>query len=164
MVPGHVCLRVELDQPYYVDVGYAAPLFKAYPLRQSFTAQSPREVFTYSVESPNIRVTRQPGGPEKVLKTTPRALREFKAEIVASNQWTPDSFLTRLSIFSYVGGVPTGLSNGTLKQFYQDRKEEQSLTDDEIIDWVEHGFGIDPQVYQEAERLHRKWVRCCGLE
>lgn len=162
MDPGHVCLRVELDQPYYVDVGYAAPLFQAYPLRQSFTAQSPREVFTYNVEGRNIRVTREPG-PEKVLKATPRALREFKADIVASNQWTPDSFLTRLSIFSYVDGVPTSLSNRTLKQHYQDRKEERILTDDEVLYWVEHKFGTDPQIYREAQRLHRKWMRYFGL-
>jgi arylamine N-acetyltransferase len=162
MDPGHVCLRVELDQPYYVDVGYAAPLFQAYPLRQSFTAHSPREVFTYNVEGRTIRVAREPG-PEKILKVTPRALRELKAELVASNQWTPDSFLTRLSIFSYVDGLPTSLSNGTLKQYYQDRKEERSLTEDEVLYWVEHKFGADPQIYREAKRLHREWMEYSGL-
>jgi hypothetical protein len=163
MDPGHVCLRVELDQPYYVDVGYAAPLFQAYPLHRSFTAQSPREVFTYNVKGPTIRVTREPG-PDKVLKVTPRALQEFKADIVASNQWTPHSFLTRLSVFSYVDGVPTSLSNGTLKQYYQDRAEERSLADDEVMDWIEYKFEIDPQIYREAQRLHRKWMKSYGLE
>ena len=120
-------------------------------------------MFTYNVEGRTIRVTREPG-PKKVLKATPRALREFKADIVASNQWTPDSFLTRLSIFSYVDGVPTSLSNGTLKQYYQDRKEERSLADDEVLYWVEHKFGTDPQIYREAQRLHRKWMEHSGLD
>jgi arylamine N-acetyltransferase len=157
MDPGHVCLRVELDQPYYVDVGYAAPLFQAYPLNQSFTAQNPREVFVYHVNGKGIRVNREPG-PKKVLKVTPRKLTEFKAEIIASNQWTPHSFLNRLSIFSYVDGVPTSLSNGILKQSYQDRQEERGLSPSEVLDWVEFKLRIDPQVYEEAEVLHRKWM------
>ena len=119
-------------------------------------------MFTYNVEGRTIRVTREPG-PKKVLKATPRALREFKADIVASNQWTPDSFLTRLSIFSYVGGLPTSLSSGVLKQYYQERREEQSLTDDEVLYWVEYKFGTDPQIYREAQRLHRKWMEYSGL-
>lgn len=163
MDPGHVCLRVELDQPYYVDVGYAAPLFRAYPLYQSFTAQSPREVFTYDVNGESIRVTREPG-PDKVLKVAPRTLQEFEAEITAANRWAPHSFLTRLSVFSYVEGVPTSVSNGTLKRNFSDRREERSLTDDEIMYWVEHRFGIDPRVYQEAEEIHRKWMEHFGLE
>jgi len=163
MDPGHICLRVELDQPYYVDVGYAAPLFRAHPLYQSFTAQSPREVFTYCVNGQSIRVTREPG-PDKVLRVAPKALQEFEAEIIASNQWTPHSFLTRLSVFSYVEGVPTSLSNRTLKRNFYDRREERSLADDEIMCWVEHQFGIDPQVYQEAEEIHRKWMEHFGLK
>jgi arylamine N-acetyltransferase len=163
MDPGHVCLRVELNQPYYVDVGYAAPLFQAYPLYQSFTTHSPREVFTYAVKGRTIRVTREPG-PDKVLRVAPRALQEFKAQIVASNQWTPHSFLTRLSIFSYVDGVPSSLSNGTLKQFFEDRQEERTLTDDEVVYWIERKFGMDPRIYLEAKELHREWMKHYGLE
>jgi hypothetical protein len=163
MVPGHVCLRVELDQPYYVDVGYAAPLFQAFPLYQSFTTHSPREVFTYTVKARTIRVTRQPG-PDKVLNVTPRTLPELEAQIVASNQWTPYSFLTRLSVFSYLDGVPTRVSNGTLKQFFEDRQEERILAEDETVYWVEHKFGMDSQIYREAKGLHRKWMKHFGLE
>ena len=46
MDPGHLCLRVNLDQPYYVDVGYCAPLFQAYPLYESFQVSNVRETFT----------------------------------------------------------------------------------------------------------------------
>jgi arylamine N-acetyltransferase len=162
MDPGHVCLRVELDQAYYVDVGYAAPLFQAYPLYHSFAAHSPREVFTYHVNDKTIRVTREPG-PDKVLRVTPRALQEFKAKINASNQWTPGSFLTRLSIFSYIDDVPTSLSNNTLTQHLHSRREERSLTDDEPLYWLEHKFGLDPQVYRKAKKLRRKWVKHFGL-
>ena len=50
MEPGHCCVRVELPEgPQYADVGYAAPLFRAYPLFESFTVTSPRETFDYRV-------------------------------------------------------------------------------------------------------------------
>ena len=132
-------------------------------LYRSFTARSPREIFTYDVNGQSIRVTREPG-PDKVLNPAPRTLGEFEAEIVACNQWTPHSFLTRLSLFSYVEGVPTSLSNGTLKRYLRDRREERRLTGDEIMYWVEHKYGIDPQVYRQAEEVHRKWMEHFGLE
>ena len=43
MDPGHCCVRVELPTgPYYADVGYAAPIYRAYPLFESFSLDSSR--------------------------------------------------------------------------------------------------------------------------
>lgn len=61
MDPGHLCLRVNLDQPYYVDVGYCAPLFQAYPLYESFQVSNVRETFTYEVSNNRIKIARNPG-------------------------------------------------------------------------------------------------------
>src|SRR5262245_22910092 len=76
MHSGHCCVRVELAEgPFYADVGYAAPLFQAYPLFQSFTLVTQRETFEYAVREEGIFVTRQPG-PAKRLDPTPRRLED----------------------------------------------------------------------------------------
>ncbi len=77
MDPGHLCLRVNLDQPYYVDVGYCAPLFQAYPLYESFQVSTVRETFTYQVSNKEIHITRDPG-PTKTLITEPIQLTSMK--------------------------------------------------------------------------------------
>src|SRR5262245_15294134 len=46
MDSGHCCVRVELPEgPFYADVGYAAPIFQAYPLFESFSLETHRETF-----------------------------------------------------------------------------------------------------------------------
>src|SRR4029077_1904982 len=58
MDPGHLCIRVELPEgPYYADVGYAAPIFRAYPLFESFTLETPRGTFDYAAREVGIVVT-----------------------------------------------------------------------------------------------------------
>jgi arylamine N-acetyltransferase len=72
MAPGHCCVRVELPEgPFYADVGYAAPIFHAYPLFESFSLDTHRETFDYRVREDGIFVTRNPG-PSKKLDPTPR--------------------------------------------------------------------------------------------
>src|SRR5690349_23335238 len=62
MEPGHCCVRVELPEgPFYADVGYAAPIFQAYPLFESFSLDTHRERFEYSVREDGIFVARNPG-------------------------------------------------------------------------------------------------------
>lgn len=106
MHPGHCCVRVELpDGPFYADVGYAAPLFQAYPLFTSFSIDTHREAFEYRVSDEGILVTRRPG-PTKTLDTTPRRIEELAPLIAAANDWSaPQSFLHRLSYGRYVGDV-----------------------------------------------------------
>src|SRR5688572_29898180 len=98
MDPGHLCVRVELPEgPQYADVGYAAPLFRAYPLFESFTLATHRESFTYASGPDGIFVTREPG-PTKRLDPTPRTLPEFAERIHAANDPAKaTSFLRRLT-------------------------------------------------------------------
>jgi arylamine N-acetyltransferase len=98
MFPGHLCVRVELPEgPYYADVGYAAPIFRAYPLFESFALDTHRETFTYDVRPDGIFVARNPG-PSKQLDPTPRALAELTPFIDAANDpAVPTSVLRRLT-------------------------------------------------------------------
>jgi len=93
MAPGHCCVRVELPEgPYYADVGYAAPIFQAYPLFESFSVDSPKERFEYTVRDDGIFVTRNPG-PSKKLDPTPRQLDHMRDLIATANDWSvTDSF------------------------------------------------------------------------
>ena len=61
---------------FYADVGYSAPIFRAYPLFESFTIDSASERFEYDVRDGAIVVTRNPG-PAKTLDPTPRTLESL---------------------------------------------------------------------------------------
>jgi hypothetical protein len=162
MEPGHVCVRVELERPYYADVGYAAPLFRAYPLNESFVLDTPQERFEYAVGEGCVAVARQPG-PTKTLDPTPRSFGEFADRVATANRWTPQSFLTRLQVHGCVGGVPTRLLGGVLQRFARGGVEERSLTDRETIHWISEGFGIDPELYHAAREIRARRMREHGL-
>lgn len=157
MEPGHVCVRVELDQPYYVDVGYAVPLYRAYPLNESFEVADARCRYRYEVADGAI-TTEQTPGPRKVLDATPRSFEEFGDRIIAANQWTEDSFLMNLSIFTYIDGVPTSLKNGVLKRYLDDGLQERGVSDEEALEFIEHRFGMDPQIYLDAKEIRAEYV------
>lgn len=153
MDSGHLCLRVDLDQPYYVDVGYCAPLFQAYPLYESFKVENVREVFDYTVLNDTITVTRTPG-PTKSLNLSPIQLVDVKPNIKASNNWATSPVLKDIQIFTYHNGVPTSIRNNTLKQYYETEKRETELTDEEMEQFITIDLGIDKNVYQEALRIY----------
>lgn len=163
MAPGHVCLRVELDEPYYVDVGYAAPLFRVYPLFESFEVSFSGRELRYDVTDDGI-ITTQGSGPRKVLNPTPRSFDEFGPLIAEANQWSAESFLTSRSIFTYIDGVPTSLRAGVLKRYLKDGPHERTVSERETLDLIEHRFGMDPQIYLEAQAIYAKWMRHYGLD
>ncbi|QOR67011.1 arylamine N-acetyltransferase [Cytobacillus suaedae] len=151
---GHLCLRVELDQPYYVDVGYTAPLFKAYPLLQSFTVTNDREVFAYEVQQDKIEVTRTPG-PFKTLSTKPTSLESLRSVFLESNHWETGKMLKDLLVFGYIDGVPTSLTTNTLKQFLPDQVVTSTLTDQEVVDVIK-AFKIDRNLYLQAKEIFQR--------
>lgn len=155
MDTGHLCLRVDLDQPYYVDLGYAAPLFQAYPLHQSFVAADDRETFTYTSSAEGITIVRQPG-PTKTLNPEPVQLEDMVPFINRSNDWNTSPMLRELLIFGYIGDIPTSLTNGTLKQHFPDRKIEQELGPDELKYWITDKFGMDFALYDQASDIFRR--------
>jgi arylamine N-acetyltransferase len=154
MEPGHCCVRVELPQgPQYADVGYAAPIYRAYPLFESFTLDTHREQFTYRVGDGGIEVTRRPG-PSKRLDPTPRRLDELRAQVNAANDWSaPQSFLHRLAYAREVAGVYTSLRDGTLTRWRPGGAEAVELTPDDAPAALADVFGADPDLYVEAARV-----------
>jgi arylamine N-acetyltransferase len=159
MDPGHCCVRVELPEgPYYADVGYAAPLFRAYPLFESFSLETHRETFDYSVREDGIFVARNPG-PSKKLDPTPRRLEDLHGFIAAANDWSaPQSFLHRLAYARDVGGVYTSLRQGTLTRYRPEGVEKTELAPDEVPAVLADVFGADPTLYVEAVEIQRNYA------
>jgi arylamine N-acetyltransferase len=159
MDPGHCCVRVELPEgPYYADVGYAAPLFRAYPLFESFSLETHRETFDYSVREDGIFVARNPG-PSKKLDPTPRRLEDLRGFIAAANDWSaPQSFLHRLAYARDVGGVYTSLRQGTLTRYRPEGVEKTELAPDEVPAVLADVFGADPTLYVEAVEIQRNYA------
>jgi len=149
MDPGHLCLRVNLEQPYYVDVGYCAPLFQAYPLYESFQVSNVRETFTYEVSNNKIEITRNPG-PTKTLHTEPIHLSSMKELISRSNDWRTSPVLKKIQIFGYIDGIPTSIHDNVLKRYFQGKKSEHILTSSELTYWITERFCIDRKMYQTA--------------
>jgi len=157
MRPGHACLRVELPEgPHYADVGYAAPLFRAYPLFGSFRVDSEREAFTYEVRDEGVLVTRQPG-PTKTLDPTPRTLAELHGPITAANDWSdPQSFLRRLAYAAYVEGEYASLNGLTLRRHRRGGLETTTIEPEERPEVLRRLFGADPGLYHEALEAQRR--------
>jgi hypothetical protein len=158
MDPGHCCVRVELPEgPFYADVGYAAPIFHAYPLFESFSLESHRERFDYSVREEGIFVTRKPG-PSKKLDPTPRQLEELRGHVTAANDWhAPESFLHRLAYAGFVGGEYTSLRDGTLTRYLPAGPERTELAPGDVPSALADVFGADPALYLEAAEIQRRY-------
>jgi arylamine N-acetyltransferase len=158
MDPGHCCVRVELPEgSFYADVGYAAPIFQAYPLFESFSLDTHREKFEYRVSDEGILVTRNPG-PTKKLDPTPRRIEDLRGRITASNDWTaPQSFLHRLSYARDVDGVYTSFRDGTLRRYGPGGIEQTELASHEIPAALGDIFHVDPALYIEAEKIRRRY-------
>lgn len=157
MDPGHCCVRVELPEgPFYADVGFAAAIFQAYPLFESFVLDTDREKFDYSVREDGIFVTRTPGLSKK-LDPTPRRLEDLQDFIAAANDWgAPQSFLHRLAYAGYVGGTYTSLHNGTLSRHLPGGLEKTEIAIEDVPAVLADVFGADPALYVEAAEVYRR--------
>lgn len=158
MDPGHCCVRVELpDGPYYADVGYAAPIYRAYPLFESFSLDTHRETFDYSVREDGILVTRNPG-PAKRLDPSPRRIEEFRELIAAANDWAaPESFLHRLAYARDADGVYTSLRDGMLSRYLPGGLEKTDIAADDVPAVLAEIFGADAALYREAAEVQRRY-------
>lgn len=159
MDPGHCCVRAELEEgPHYADVGYAAPIDRAYPLFESFSLDTHREKFEYDVRADGIFVTRNPG-PSKKLDPRPRALEELRGFIDAANDWAaPQSFLRRLAYARDVDGVYTSLRDGLLTRYVPGRVEKVEIAPEEVPAALASVFGADPALYLEAAAVYRRYA------
>lgn len=159
MQPGHCCVRVELPEgPHYADVGYAAPIFRAYPLFESFVLDSPRERFEYRVEPEGIVITREPG-PTKTLDPTPRRLDELNPLLDAANDWSvPHSFLRKLYYAGYDGGLFTTLREGVLTRYLDSGPEKTDIAEADHPAVLADVFGADPALWTEAAAVLRRYM------
>jgi len=159
MDPGHCCVRVELPEgSFYADVGYSAPIFRAYPLFESFAIDSERERFEYDVRDDGIFVTRNPG-PAKKLDPAPRSLESLKPLIDSANQWeAPMSFLKIPAVSKHVDGVYTSLRNTTLRRFLPSGVETTELELADVRSVVADVFRVDPALYDEAIAVHARYM------
>lgn len=158
MDPGHCCVRVELPEgPYYADVGYAAPIFQAYPLFESFALDTHREKFEYDVREDGIFVTRNPG-PSKKLDPTPRDLADLRDLIASANDWhIAESFLHRLVYARDVGGIYTSLRDGILSRYLPGGVEKIVVADEDVPAALAQVFGADPALYVDAAAVRRRY-------
>jgi arylamine N-acetyltransferase len=158
MEPGHCCVRVELPEgPFYADVGYAAPIFQAYPLFSSFSLDTHREQFEYRVSGDGIHVTRRPG-PTKVLDPTPRRLEDLQPLIAAANDWSaPQSFLHRLTYARYVGDAYVSLRDGVLTRYLPGGAVQTTVSAADAPSVLREVFGADPSLYVEAAQVLRRY-------
>lgn len=155
MDPGHLCLQVMLDQPYYVDIGYCAPLYKAYPLHESFTAENEGEVFRYEVREKDILVSREPG-PTKILGKQTVTFEEMLPLIMKSHNWQDGFAFRHLKIFGYIDDKPYQVKENMLITFEGKKMIEAELTAKEIRYWVEEKFRVDYSIYERAKEIYIK--------
>lgn len=159
MDPGHCCVRVELPEgSFYADVGYSAPIFRAYPLFESFAIETLAERFEYEVREDGIFVTRNPG-PSKQLDPAPRTLESLRPLIAAANDWNaPRTFLALLAVSKHVDGVYTSLRDGTLRRYLPSGVETTEIAPGDVPALVGDVFGIDPALYVEAAAVRERYL------
>jgi len=159
MDSGHLCVRVDLPEgPFYADVGYAAPIFQAYPLFESFTLETPRERFQYMVGDSEIVVTRGDPPFTKHLDPAPRRIEDVKDLIQGANDWNvPESFLYRLTYSGYVDGVWTTIRNGMIRRFLPSGLQETPLSPEETPAAFAEIFHADPALYREAVAIQQRY-------
>lgn len=139
----HLALRVDLDEPWLVDVGFGAS--SRHPLR--LFAPGPQrdangEFLLLDQPGGDVQV-RQDGKPAYLLETRARELADF----VPTCWWqttSPDSHFTR----SLTCSLPTGtgritLSGDRLIETVDGRRAEQMLTEPEILGAYRKHFGIE---------------------
>ena len=149
MDPGHVCLKVKLDQDYYVEVGYGAPIFRAAPLAQSFTITTNAENFDYQFKSIEVVVVRTPG-PTKILSLNPVSEEEIERQFRIRNSIAENKFLQMTLIQKFSEGHLVRLKDGVLTDYRQKEVSSRKLDQKEITSLLENFFMIEPAVYFKA--------------
>lgn len=149
MEPGHVCLKVTLDQDYYVDVGYAAPFFEAQKLNQSFTVKTISEEFVFTLGEADAQVVRTPG-PTKRLILKPFEHQQIETEFLKGNNWGENRFLSETVILKYVDQKLVRLYGKTFLDYRSGTKTERLLDDEEIVSILGDVFQISPDLYFKA--------------
>lgn len=143
----HLTLRVDLEQPWLVDVGFGDSFLEPLRLLADSEQQDPAGIFRLLRDSSRWHLQRaEPGTnwrPEYSFSLLPRQLEEF-AGMCHYHQTSPDSSFTQNRVCSRA--TPEGritLSEMKLIVTRHGQREERSLTsDDERIAILREQFGI----------------------
>jgi arylamine N-acetyltransferase len=149
MDPGHVCLKVTLDQDYYVEVGYAAPFFEAKPLNQSFFVKTPLEDFHFQHRDHFVDVIRNPG-PSKRLSLTIKDPHEIEAEFLKGNQWRMNRFLCGILVHKFIDESVVRLLGTSFMDFRSGKSVEKELSQKELEQTLQDVFHLDPELFHRA--------------
>ena len=139
----HLALRVDLDEPWLVDVGFGA--FSHHPLRLDARTEQPDPGGVFSiVDTPDGDVDIfKDGEPEYRLELRPRVLADF-VPTCWYHRTSPDSHFTHsliCSVLTEKGRV--SLSGHTLIETVGAHREELTLdADDEVLATYQRLFGI----------------------
>jgi N-hydroxyarylamine O-acetyltransferase len=139
----HLALRVELDRPWLVDVGFGQ--FAQAPLRLDLAGaqRDPQGEFTVTEAGPGLLDVTANGVLEYRLECRPRRLVDFGPSCWY-HQTSPDSHFTR----SLTCSIPTPagritLSGTRLIRTEHGRRTETRLSEAEILPAYRIHFGID---------------------
>lgn len=154
----HLALRVTLDEPWLVDVGFGYSFVE--PLRLVVGIEQPDPVGAFRlVAAPDGELDlewRHRDGrwvPHYRLDPTARDLDEF-AETCRHHQTSPDSpFVGRWNCVIFTAGGATSLSGRHYVTTDGAARDERDLTEDELPGVLDAAFGI------RARFVDARWVR-----
>jgi N-hydroxyarylamine O-acetyltransferase len=139
----HLCLRVDLDRPFLVDVGFGECFREPLLLEPGLEQVDPAGTFTIGErEAGSLEVE----GPHEVLYRFypgPRALQDFEPGCIF-NQTSPESHFTRRTVCSMP--TPQGrvtITGSTLIVTDGDDRRMTHLSDGELLDAYREWFGIE---------------------
>lgn len=156
----HLALRVDLKEPWLVDVGFGR--FSAQPIRLAERADQPDREGTFRVvekELGDLEVVMD-GAPQYRIAARPRALADFEATCWW-HQTSARSPFTRSTVCTLLTpGGRTTLSGRTLVETAGAHRSERELTTDaEVLDTYRQHFGIKVErVPARSGARAREWV------
>ncbi|WP_433872401.1 arylamine N-acetyltransferase family protein [Saccharopolyspora sp. CA-218241] len=140
----HLALRVDLDEPWLVDVGFGRN--PVHPLRMASTGEQPDPEGSFALRpvdaaSGDLDLLRD-GEPQYRLEPRPRALRDFEPTCWYQ-QTSPRSPFTRGPTCSLRTGAGRVTLSGTrLVRTEHGERTERTLTEDEALATYREVFGM----------------------
>jgi len=146
---GHLTVRVDLDRPYLVDVGFGDSFFRPLPLDAPGPHDGGKALYRFhSIDGRTTLIELGPEGPHAQYRFTdrPRALSDFSSESTRlqtdpSLHWRAGRFATRL-----LGGGPdrVTLLEDRLKLRHAGVWTEQAVAPGEWAATLDRWFALEP--------------------
>ncbi len=138
----HLCLRVDLDQPYLADVGFGDNFLEPLMLAPGIEQTDPSGAFTIVEHDDGWRDLRRDGRTQYRFSLEPRLLGDF-ATACRYHQTSPDSHFTHAPVCTLptLSGRVT-ISGSTLIETRDGERTETELSDTELLAAYRDRFGI----------------------